>query len=198
LCRQRRDREIKPLQPRGGQAEDQADCGRNDARERNAEEDGNAEPVREIGRGKGAEAEEGGVADRNLAGEADNDVQPKGCDAEDANLDQEAENVFVDDVRRKAHQHDACDHGVAAGRGREYGGIRRIAGAEIAGGNEGLACHDCLDPLDVFGAEQAVWLDHQDDDERIERRDLVEIAPVQIFAVEKMREVFQEPDDDAA
>src|SRR6266550_9180993 len=56
----------------------------------------------------------------------------------------------------------------------------------------------CLHPLDVFGAEQAVRLDHQDDDQRIERRDLIEIAPVQIFAVEKVREVFQQADDDAA
>jgi hypothetical protein len=46
------------------------------------------------------------VADRDLAGEADNDVEAKGCDAEDADLDQEAEDVFVDDVRRKADQHD--------------------------------------------------------------------------------------------
>ena len=49
LRRQRRNREIKPFQPRGGQAEDQADRGRHGARERDAEEDGNAEPVREIG-----------------------------------------------------------------------------------------------------------------------------------------------------
>ena len=191
MRRQRRDREIEPFQPRGGQAEDQADRRRHDARERNAEEDGNAEPVREIGRGEGAEAEEGGVADRDLAGEADNDVEAEGGDAEDADLDQQAEAVFVEDVRRKADQDDADDHGVAAGRGRKHGGIGRIAGAEIAGGNEGLACHDCLHPLDVFGAEQAIRLDHQNDDQRIERRDLVEIAPMQIFAVEKVRDVFQ-------
>ena len=83
--------EIKPFQPRGGQAEDQADRRRHDARQRNGRRRRDAEPVREIGRGEGAEAEEGGVADRDLAGEADDDVQAEGGDGEDADLDQEAE-----------------------------------------------------------------------------------------------------------
>src|ERR1700733_3495322 len=56
----------------------------------------------------------------------------------------------------------------------------------------------CLYTLDVFGAEQAIGFDHQDEDQHIERRDLVKIAPVQIFAVDILGDVFQEPDDDAA
>ena len=107
---QRRDREIKPFQPRGGQAEDQADRRRHHARERNAEEHGDAEPVRQIGRGERAEAEEGGMADRDLAGEADQDVEAERGDAEDADLDQQAEAVFAEHMRRKADQHDAGDH----------------------------------------------------------------------------------------
>src|ERR1041385_1622746 len=55
----------------------------------------------------------------------------------------------------------------------------------------------CLYPLDVFGAEQAVGLDHQDDDQDVERRDLVEIAPVQILAVDILGDVLEQPDDDA-
>ncbi len=43
-----------------------------------------------------------------------------------------------------------------------------------------------------------VWLDHEDKNECVERRDLVEVAPVQIFAVEKVREVLKQADDDAA
>jgi hypothetical protein len=34
--------------------------------------------------------------------------RPEGGDAEDADLDQQAEDVFVDDVRRKADQDDAA------------------------------------------------------------------------------------------
>ena len=48
------------------------------------------------------------MADRDLAGEADDDVEAEGGDAEDADLDQQAEDVFVDDVRRKADQDDAA------------------------------------------------------------------------------------------
>src|ERR1041385_5969939 len=56
----------------------------------------------------------------------------------------------------------------------------------------------CLYPLDVFGAEQAVGLDHEDDDQDVERRDLIEIAPVQVLAVDILGDVFKKPDDDAA
>ena len=142
LRRQRGDCQIEPLQPCGWQAEDEANGGRHDARKRNAEKDRDAEPVRKIGGGEGAEAEEGGMADRDLAGEADDDVQPEGGDAEDADLDQQAEAVFVQDMRRKADQHDARDQGIAAGRGGKHGGIGRIGGAEIASGDEGLTGHE--------------------------------------------------------
>ena len=134
--------EIKPLQPRGGQAEDQADRRGDDARERNAEEHRDREPVREIGRGEGAEAEEGGMADRDLAGEADHDVQPERGDAEDADLDQQAEAVFVE--RRSGAKQISTMPAIIALRlvvVGNIGGVRRIAGAEIAGGNEGRACH---------------------------------------------------------
>ncbi len=124
------------------QAEDQSDRGRHHARERNAEEHGDAEPVRQIGRGERPQAEEGGMADRDLAGEADHDVEAEGGDAEDADLDQQAEGVFAKHVRRKADQHDADNHCVAPGPGREHACVFRIAGAEIAGGNEGGRCHD--------------------------------------------------------
>ncbi len=139
---QRRDREIKPFQARGGQAEDQPDCRCDDAGERNAEEYRDREPVVEIGGGERAEAEEGGMADRDLAGEADHDVEAERGDAKNADLDQEAQAVFIEHVRREADQHDAGDHRVAPGPGREHGGVFRVGGAEIACGNEGGACHD--------------------------------------------------------
>src|ERR1700716_2554559 len=138
------------------------------------------------------------MADGDLTGEADDDVETQRGYAEDADLNKQTEAVFVQDVGRKADQDNAGDHRVAACGGGKHGGVRRIGGAEVAGWNEGLACHDRLHPLDVFGAEQDVGLDHQDDDQRIERRDFVEIAPVQIFTVEKVREIFQQADDDAA
>ena len=45
-------------------------------------------------------------------------------------------------VRRDANHDDADDHRVAAGNGREHGGVHRVAGAEISGGDKGLACHE--------------------------------------------------------
>src|SRR5207302_10873033 len=54
------------------------------------------------------------------------------------------------------------------------------------------------DSFDVFRAEQAVGFDHQNDDQHVKRRDLIEIAPVQIFGIDKMGDVFQQADNDAA
>jgi hypothetical protein len=81
------------------------------------------------------------MADRDLAGEANDNVEAECGDAEDADLNQQAEAVFAQQVRRQADQDDADDHRIATGPGREHGGVRRIAGAEIAGGNEARACH---------------------------------------------------------
>ena len=101
---QRRDDEVEPLQPRRRHAEDQPDQRRDDARERDREEHRDRRVVGDVGRGEGAEQEEGGVADRDLAGEADQDVQPERRDREDADLDQDAEPVAAEDLRREAEQ----------------------------------------------------------------------------------------------
>ena len=194
----RRDDEIKPLQPCRWKPEDQPDQSRHHAREWNGEEHRNRCVVRDIGRTECAEQEEGGVTDRDLAGEADEHVQAECCDRKDADLDRDAQPVIGEDQRREAHRDDAENRKVAAGRGRKDRGVRRVRGAEVAGRDEGGACHQELYPLDVFGAEQAVGFDHQDDDQHIERRDLVKIAPVQIFAVDILGDVFEKPDDDAA
>ena len=77
---QRRDDEVKPLQPRRRQAEDQPDQRGDDAGERNGEEHRDRQIVGDVGRGEGAEQEERGVADRDLSGEADQDVQAERCD----------------------------------------------------------------------------------------------------------------------
>src|SRR5258705_10276064 len=44
-----------------------------------------------------------------------------------------------------------------------------------------------LNPLDVTRAEQTVRPDHQNDDQHIEGRDLIEIAPMQILPVDILR-----------
>ncbi len=44
------------------------------------------------------------MADRDLAGEADDDVEAQRRDAEDADLDQQAEDVFV--ARRSGAKHE--------------------------------------------------------------------------------------------
>ena len=82
------------------------------------------------------------MADRNLPGEADNHVEAERGDAEDADLNEQTEAVLVQKMRRKADQCDPGNHHIAAGFGRKHGGVRGIAGAEIAGGDKGLACHD--------------------------------------------------------
>jgi len=139
---QRGDREIEPFQARGREAEDQADRRRHHARQRNREEHRDGKPVREIGGRERAETEESSVADRDLAGEADDNVEAQRGYGKNADLNKQAEAVFVQDVRRKADQDNADNHRVAAGGGREHRGVCRIGGAEVAGGNEGLACHD--------------------------------------------------------
>ena len=47
------------------------------------------------------------MADRDLSGEADQNVQAEGGDGKNADLDQDAEPVFGEHQRRKANQHDA-------------------------------------------------------------------------------------------
>ena len=187
---QRRDDEIEPLQPRRRHAEDQADQSRDHAGQRDRKEYRDRQRVGDIGRGESAEQKECGVADRDLASIANQNVQAKGGDGKDADLDQRAEPVGAEHQRCKANQRDAKNGHVAAGCGRKDRGVGRIGGAVVAGGNQGRACHE-LHPLDVFGAEQTVGLDHENNDQHVERRDFIEIAPVQIFAVDILRDVFQ-------
>ena len=72
------------------------------------------------------------MADRDLPGEADQDVQPECRDAINADLDQDAEPVFAEHLRREADQDDADDRRVAAGAGRKDSGVDRVGGAEVA------------------------------------------------------------------
>ena len=81
------------------------------------------------------------MADRNLAGEADQNVEAKGGDRKDPDLDQDAQGVLAEQQRRKTNQHDTDDRRVAAGPGRKDGGVGRVGGAEIAGRNQGGAGH---------------------------------------------------------
>ena len=138
---QRRDDEIEPLQPRRRHAEDQADQRGDHARQRNGEEYRDRQRVRDIGRGEGAEQKERGVADRNLPGKADQNVEAECGDGKNADLDQDAQPIGAEHQRRKANQHDAGNRHVAAGRGRKDRGVGRVGGAVVAGGDEGGACH---------------------------------------------------------
>ena len=82
---QRRDGEVEALQPRGRQAEDEPDQRRWQAPASGiAKNTGTGRFVAEIGRGERAEAEERRVADRDLPGEADQDVQAERGDADDS------------------------------------------------------------------------------------------------------------------
>src|SRR3954449_9082669 len=54
------------------------------------------------------------------------------------------------------------------------------------------------DAFDVFCAEQPVRLDHQDDDQDVEGRYLVHVSPIEELAVEEVRHVLQQSDDQPA
>jgi hypothetical protein len=95
------------------------------------------------------------VPNRNLARESDHDVEPERRDRQIADLDQNAEPILAEHQRRKAEQGNHGNRRIAARCGRENNGIRRIGGAEIAGGKKALHCHDwnSLNAFDVFGAK---------------------------------------------
>src|SRR6266508_970817 len=73
---ERRHREVEPLEPEGGDAEDHPDERAHDPGERDHEEERQPHPAGEEGRRVGADGEERGVAERDLPGEAGEDVEP--------------------------------------------------------------------------------------------------------------------------
>jgi hypothetical protein len=126
LRRQRRDDEIEPLQPCRRQAEDQTHQSRHHAGERNGEKHRYRRIVGDISRAERAEQKKRGVADRDLACEADKNIQTQRCDREDSDLDRDAEPVVAQDHRRKAGGDDAKNRKVATGRGRKDRGVGRV------------------------------------------------------------------------
>src|SRR5690606_9373433 len=90
------------------------------------------ELVVEVGGRERAEAEEDGVPDGNLPGEADEDVEAERGDAEIADLDQDAEAVLVEIERRRGDQRDARHAERRRRARRENRGVRRVARVEVA------------------------------------------------------------------
>ena len=136
---ERRDREIEALEPRGGQADDHPEQSGGDAGQRNAERDRHAMLARQVRRHEGAEAEERGMPERDLAGVADQDVQPQGGDAVVGDLDDEGEPIGRDQghaadlQRQQAQEHDADRARERRAPGREDRAVLLVADAKIAG-----------------------------------------------------------------
>ncbi|WP_431272797.1 hypothetical protein [Dankookia sp. P2] len=73
------------------------------------------------------------MPDADLASEADQDVQPERGDAQEADVDQQAELVAAERERRTGHQHDAEQQGDPAVARREDRRVFPIAAAVVAG-----------------------------------------------------------------
>ena len=129
------DGEIKSFQTCGRQAEHQTDDGCHQTRKRDREESRDAYFSRQIRRRERAEQEECGVTNRNLPGEAHQHVEPERGDAIDADLDQQAQPVFIEEKWRGAGQQDAGDGEVPARHRGEDSGVRGVGGAEVPGGD---------------------------------------------------------------
>ena len=103
------------------------------------ERDGNAELAGEIRRRERAEAEERRVTERDLAGEADQNIEPKGGDAIDGDLNDQCEPIGR---RRTSRRQSAAaadtapkqpeQHRVARPARRKNRAVGRVSGSEIA------------------------------------------------------------------
>jgi len=96
------------------------------------------EPERQERRGVGADAEEGGVAERELPGVAEEEVQRERQHAEDPRHDDDVEKVgALEPERQREGEEDRCS-------GRREPGVRR---RWPAGGARGSAAHPILSDL---------------------------------------------------
>ena len=87
LARQRGDGEIEALDPQARDADDRADQRRHQAAGRQRDPERQVELHREVGRRVGADRHEGGMADRDLPGVADQDVEAERADDGDQRRD---------------------------------------------------------------------------------------------------------------
>ena len=198
LRRQGRNREIEPFEARRWQTKKQTDDHRRHAGERDRQHDRHPVFAAHICGCKRAETKESAVPQRDLAGEADQNVQPDRSNGEDAN-----DHQLVDHRNRRKQRQDQSDdrqddRRTLRGGRLEERHIRGIAGAEIAAWAWIRDVRHRSNPLDIGRAEEAVWLDHQNGDQDVERRDLRHVADVQILAVNKLGEVLQHADDHPA
>jgi len=136
LRRERRDREIKTLDAQRGQAEDDPDARREEARQRDRDHEVHArKDGRQLVAGIGADAHEGRRAERQLPGIAGKKVQPKCRQRIDQNRDEQRLEDELVGAERQDHPCEKQDHAkqdrvLPHGKQRE---IRFVAGLELAG-----------------------------------------------------------------
>jgi hypothetical protein len=113
---QRGDRQVQALDPQAGQADDDAEPGGDETRDRQRHEERHAH-LGQPGHGVAADAEEGAVAERDEPGIAGGEVQPQRCndvDTDDAGHGQRV----VAAPQRQREQRQREDQHPAAGGGR--------------------------------------------------------------------------------
>ena len=126
--------EIETLETRRRYAEDHAQRSGHDTGDRDADQRRHAMRGPEPGGGKRAEAEKCAVAQRYLAGEPDQHVEPERGDAVDADQDELAQNVIAGEQRQREQKRDAGTGHDHRSPGPEHGHVRGVAGAEVAAG----------------------------------------------------------------
>ena len=116
LAGQGGDGQIEPFDAEGGDAEEGAHEGRHRSPRRQAHPEGRPEPQRDQGRRVGAHHHEGAVAQRDLPGVADEDVEPDGADTGQQHEVDERHGVAVEGEREQDQHRDDAQRRVAGQR----------------------------------------------------------------------------------
>lgn len=167
LACQRRDGQIEPLESARGDPEDHAHEGGDESGQGDSKPEGQPKAGRDDGPCIGPNAEEGPVAQRYLAREADKDVQAKGSNGGDTGDVQDIEKIRRAHERDRSEEQGQPDEGPCAAEvGLEDGKLLRVVFLVVPAGVVTQASHRApLYPLDLHEAEEPVGFDEQDDDQ---------------------------------
>src|SRR2546427_1211167 len=136
LARERGDRQVEPLDPQRGDADDRADDGGHDAAERQREPERRAETDREVRGRVGPDRHEGPVADGDLARVPDEDVEPERADDGDRDQVDDRQVVLVNAERQHEEKEDGERRDRPAGDGQGIQGhvglVRRLEHTALA------------------------------------------------------------------
>ncbi len=124
--------QVESLDPQGGDADDHPQAGGDQAGQGDAEEERQTEAdAKKTGR-KGADGHEGGVAQRDQAGETGQDIQADGPDDGDADPVGNVKQIAGRIERQREDQADQQEHQHPGAARVKDGHVRRVAGLEIS------------------------------------------------------------------